>query len=197
MIKRDGRGDECEGGGDKGDQGETSRIENQGRDRDRTKQTKKNPTISSASSSSKPKPKPRTCTHLPPKSDRLLVQPPLLRIPDIGRDDLVERQLFPVLLTLAFHTFFPLFISSRLHPPLILPPALLRFEDLRILVRLDRQLAPDRILDVEDRLVDRIQRQRASRFSTVRPGEVRTGLFRGWRWGEHSVGCSGGRIVRR
>jgi hypothetical protein len=109
-----------------------------------------------------------TPTHLPPKSDRLLVQPPLLRIPDIGRDDLVERQLLALIL--AFHTFFPLFISSRLHASLIFPSSLLRFEHLRILVRLDRQLAPDRILHIEDRLVDRIQRQRASRFDTVRPG---------------------------
>jgi hypothetical protein len=136
-------------------------------------------------------PNPGTWPHLPPKSDRLLVQPPLLRIPDIGRDDLVERQLLLLIFPLfSFYTLFPLFISSRLHPPLIFPPALLRFEHLRILVRLDRQLAPDRILDIEDRLVDRIQGQRAPRFSAVRPGEVRTGLFGCWRWGEHGGGSS-------
>ena len=65
---------------------------------------------------------------LAPERDRLLIQPPLLRVTNIGSDDFIKRQLVPSFL-----------VTCNL---------------LGVRICLQGELAPDGILDIEDGGVD-------------------------------------------
>ena len=132
----------------------------------------------------------QTSTRLTPKGDGLLIETSLLRVTDIGRDDLVERQV--ILRTLLLlGSPFPALPLPRSHPTLVFPlSTLLVLEHLRILVGLDGEFPTDGVFDVEDRLVDRVEVERA-----LTPAGS-TGLFGCRRRGEHRRGGSS-RVYRR